>query len=161
MTWELIEQIDLAAPASSIVLDEGLDGYAFYRLTVYVANDANSKSVFLRFNNDSGANYAQQYVLAASTTVSGARVTGQSQLALQGATLAASEEASLVALIAKPSATQPAQVVLQSGVNASPALALAGGEWDNVADLISRIDVLASSNNLAAGTSLMLEGLAA
>ena len=161
MSWQLIESTTLASPAASVSFTTGLTAYKFFRLTAYIANDANAKDVLLRFNNDSGTNYATQTIDAASTTVAGARATGATSNALTITDLAASEEGSIGLLIAKPASGVKAQVTALNGVNASPSLLLAGGEWNNTADLINRIDVLASSNNFAAGTSLLLEGLAA
>ena len=158
--WTEIESTTLASAAASVSFTTGLSGYKFFRLTIYIVNDANSKQVYLRFNNDSGSNYTWQRITGSSTSVTGNRATGEAQIAIQQ-TMAASQSNSYQCLISKPAAGVKAQVTVQAGQDTSPVLILVGGEWDNTADLISRIDVLASSNNFAAGTSLLLEGLAA
>ena len=125
-----------------------------------MANDGNAKSVTVRLNGDSGTNYDYQHVSANSTTVNGQRVTGTTSAVLNFLSLQASEEMSATALIAKPSASVPAQSVSLAGNDASPDLSLIGGEWNNTADAISSISIQGSSGNLAAGTSVLLEGLA-
>lgn len=160
MTWKGIEQITLGSTASSITFNTGLSGYKFFRLTAFIVNDANVKAVYVTFNGDSGSNYSQQRVEAASTTVSGARSTGTTRLSLAGGTnLAANQFASFIALIAKPSASVKGQAVLQGGHNASPIVELLGGEWNDTSEVIDEIALSPSNNNFAAGTSVMLEGL--
>lgn len=163
--WTEIESTTLGSAASSISFTTGLADYKFFRLTAYIQNDANAKQVYVRFNNDSGSNYSYQNIRGTGTTVDGARATGQAQiLPAPTSNLAASEQASYSLIIAKPAAGVKAQVVSRAGnnagVGANVILELVGGEWNNTADAISRIDVLASSNNFAAGTSILLEGLA-
>jgi hypothetical protein len=62
-------------------------------------------------------------------------------------------------LIAKPAAGLKAQWLNHAGFRADPNLLLHGGEWNNTADAISEISVVASAGNFAAGTSILLEGL--
>jgi hypothetical protein len=159
LSWTEIETQTLTTTAASVVFSTGLSGYKFFRLTIYIVNDANSKDVLLRLNNDSGTNYAYQTILGNGGTIIGGRATGQTSSSLTILDLGVSQAGSVSVLIAKPAAGVKAQVLSQSGVNTSPSLLLAGDEWDNTADLISRIDVIASSNNFAAGTSILLEGL--
>ena len=159
--WTEIDSTTLSVAAASVTFSSGLSGYKFFRLTAYIVNDANAKQVYLRLNNDSGLNYSYQNVRANNTTVSGARATGQTQLLVGVNNIDANSGWSSTVLISKPAAGVKGQVVSQVGYDApvSVGMQLIGGEWNNVADLISRIDVIASSNNFAAGTSLTLEGL--
>ena len=155
--WQHVETQVLASPAASVSFT-GLVPSPFFRLTAYIQNDANVKAVFIRFNNDSAGNYVRQQISASSTSVAGTRDTAQTQIQPDlSPALAASQASSFGFIFAKPSAGVKAQAVGQMGFNASPVLALTGGEWNNTADLISRIDVLASSNNFAAGTSIRLD----
>ena len=165
MAWEEIASTTLGSAAASVSFTTGLSGYAFYRLTIYIVNDANAKQVYLRLNNDSGVNYSYQNIRGTGSTIDGAQATGQTQLLLAPTNnLAASIHASYGVLISKPAAGVKAQVVSRAGnnagVGANVILELVGGEWNNTADAISRIDVLASANNFEAGTSILLEGLA-
>ena len=163
MAWTEIETQTLTTTAASVVFSTGLSGYKFFRLTVYIVNDASDKNILLRFNNDSGGNYSYQRISAGSTTVDGARSTGATFINLTSATLVASQDLSCSILVAKPSASVKAQAIAQVGYQGSGdviRLVLDGGEWDNTSDALTRIDIIASANNFAAGTSLMLEGLA-
>lgn len=161
MSWRFIAKQTLAAPASSITFSSGLEGYAFYRLTVYVANGGSGTNILLRLNGDSAGNYDRQWILGNSTTVSGARNTAQNQIGLLAATLSANEEASTTVLIAKPAAGVPAQVIGLAGLNASPQLTLVGGEWGNTSDAISSVSLVSNVGDFAADTSALLEGLVA
>jgi len=161
--WTEIESTTLASPAASVSFTTGLGGYAFFRLTAYIVNDANAKTILLRFNNDSGMNYSRQTISALSTTVEGARETSQASVGLVYGSLAASEQASFGLLVAKPSASVKAQVTALTGYDHSTGISLAlnGGEWNNTSNLISAIALLPSSGNFDTGSSFLLEGLAA
>lgn len=156
-----IETTVLASPAASVSFTSGLTAYKFFRLTGYIQNDANAKTVLIRFNNDSGSNYTNQRVSADSTTVAGERHATSGVNIVRGFTIAANEEASFTAIVAKPTAGVKGQLTVQTGLNASPVLVLTGSEWNNTADLISRIDVVALADNVASGTSIALFGVAA
>jgi len=160
MAWTEIETQTLTTTAASVVFSTGLTGYKFFRLTGYWVSDASAGAVDIRLNNDSGANYAYQRIQAASTTVSGSRATGQTAQRLTPAFPDGSSFNSFSALIAKPAAGVKAQATAHVGfTQTSVAMELEGAEWNNTADLITRIDVIALSNNFAAGTSILLEGL--
>ena len=163
MTWTLIESQTLGSAASSVTFSSGLSSYKFFRLSGYVVNDTSAKTASLRLNGDSGANYARQSVSAISTTVAGARETGQPSIGLGYGNIAASGTASIEAIISKPSASVKAQVVEGMGYEFSSgdATAVNAGEWGNTPDSITSLSVIASVGSFAAGTSFLLEGLAA
>lgn len=163
MTWTLIESQTLGSAASSVTFSSGLSSYKFFRLSGYVVNDTSAKTASLRLNGDSGANYARQSVSAISTTVAGARETGQPSIGLGYGSIAASGAATIAAIIAKPSSATKAQVVEEMGYEFSSgvALVLNGGEWNDTSNLISSIALAPSAGSFATGTSFLLEGLAA
>ena len=158
MAWERIGYEVLGSAAASISISVPTP-YGFYRITAYIANDANAKDVYVRFNADPGANYSYQTIDANSTTIAGARATGQAQVSATITDLAANGEASFVAVVAKPAAGVKGQMVGFAGQNASPSLTLDGAEWNNTAAEITSVALVASSNNFAAGSSFLLEGL--
>jgi len=161
MAWERIGYEVLGSAAASISISVPTP-YDFYRITAYIVNDANAvKYLLLRFNGDSGANYATQNVAANGGTVSGIRNTGDTKVQLTNtASIAASQTASVSAIIAKPAAGVKGQVISQAGYNATVIYEAAGGEWNNTAAEITSVALVASSNNFAAGSSFLLEGLA-
>ena len=161
MAWEEIDSTTLGSAAASVTFNSGLGGYAFYRITAYIANDGTNGRVYVMFNSDTGANYVYQTIEAYGTSASGTRQTAMNKI-IPDATyndLLANNEESFTMIVAKPAAGVKAQTVSQAGFNASPVLALIGGEWNNTADLISSITLTKSSGNFAAGTSILLEGL--
>ena len=94
--------------------------------------------------------------------MSGARSTGQTLIRLSQEGIPANGSGNFTVIIAKPAAGVKAQVISQAGEDSSSiSLALTGGEWSNVADLITRIDVVVNGggSNFAAGSSFLLEGL--
>jgi len=159
LSWQLIESTTLASPAASVSFSTGLSGYKFFRLTYYAIHTASSL-LYVRLNNDSGSNYSAQQIAGDSTSVFGARVTSQAQWAPYSVS-AIGGKMTGVLNIAKPAAGVKAQLVTQQSANLAAAIKvdLTGGEWNNTADLISRIDLLPSSGNFDTGSSFLLEGL--
>ena len=156
---EFIARTQLTGTAASVSFATGLSGFTKFFLVAYIVNDANTKSLWLRFNADAGANYAYQYVSATGATVAGARVTGAAQVVFNTtAVLAASEAACIVIEISKPVAGEVARITARAGYNATIIYEASAAEWTNTADLINRIDVLASSNNITTGTRILLYG---
>jgi len=163
MSWEKIDYEVLAAPAASISISVPTP-YDFYRITAYIVNDAGSAEVVsVRFNADSGANYSRQRVSANDTFIAGARATGATEIQVIGlGSVEVSKTGAFSAIVAKPAAGVKAQIVGQSGYDAtavaSPLLELFGGEWNNTADEVTAVAVVATTN-FDTGSSFLLEGL--
>lgn len=160
---EFIARTQLTGAAASVSFATGLSGFTKFFLLCYIANDANAKVVYLRFNNDSGANYAQQMVYAEGTTVGGYRHTGATQLQVDGVgtTIAANKAAVIVVEVSKPVAGEVARATLRMASDSNVvgvSLASVAGEWTNTADLINRIDILTNANNITTGTRIVLWG---
>ena len=159
--WEWIDTQVLGGDAASVSFTPLSDEYRRWIVSVYIVNDANAKGVNLRFNGDSGTNYAYQDLSATSTTVAVSRITGFSAIQSGAGSIAASSVGQIVYVISKPAAGVVARVTAglsKDIVTDGIALNAIGGEWTNVAALITRIDVLAVSNNFAAGTRVVLFG---
>jgi hypothetical protein len=160
LEWEKVGIQVLGAPAAAVTFSGIDDTYRRFMLVVYVVNDANNKNVWVRFNSDSGNNYAQQRLNADSTTVDAARVTGQSKIHIDlGIGLLASQAMNLSLFVAKPTAADKARVIYQTGFSGTgPAivLGLGGAEWDNTSALLTSVAIVANSNNFAAGTRVAI-----
>lgn len=159
--FTLIEDTVLGSAAASITFNTGLTNYTKFRLTLYVIKDGSGGSIQLRFNGDSGTNYARQSLLASATLVQGARATGQTSISNQNAQTASAAGLHLFE-ISKPLTTTPARVIYPCSYIAGGSVVLdeVVGEWNNTADAISSISVLSSSGNFAANTRCTLEGAA-
>jgi len=162
--WDVIDSETLAAPASSISFT-GIDTtYKMFRVTLYSIKDGTAGALQLRLNNDSGANYVYQDLTGDATTVNGARATAQAQFVLTtGETMDAATAGTFEIVIGKTVAGSAA-MLLSKGTyyhTTTPALnyEATAGRWNNTADLISRIDLIASAGNFAAGTVCVLEGV--
>lgn len=169
MTWQEIDYVVLESAAASVVFDSGLSGFKFFRLSVYAIKSTGTATVIVRLNNDSGANYVFQQIAANGTNAAGARSTSQSSIGLTdsgGWDTSQATNAMFTALIAKPAAGVKAQALGHSNypsdtpANTTGELNLMGGEWNNTADALNRIDVLNGSGDFAIGSSFLLEGLA-
>lgn len=157
---EVIGSSVLAAAAASIRFDFP-PVYRAVLVEAFIKRDANAGDVWLRLNGNTGSNYSYDYASANSGTVSAGRVTAQAQWLLNVySTIDANSYQSFSALVTKTTAGANAQLVSVSTYNpaASMGLEITGGQWSNTADLMSRIDVLSSSNNFAANTSITLWG---
>ena len=135
---------------------------AVYRAVLveaYIKNDANAKTVTVYLNGDSGNNYSRQYIDADGATVTGARGTA-GRFDINASGIAASASASFTLLVVKSTAAAKAQLITSCSYNPAtpPRLDIRGGEWSNTADLLSRIDIAALSNNFAANTSITVWG---
>lgn len=165
--FTLIEDTVLGSAAASITFNTGLTDYTKFRLTLYVIHVAGSSGqIAMKFNSDSGTNYARQLLDADSTTVTGARATGQTECILVDGNMAPSGTALFTLEIEKPLTTTPARFTLSGSVFADLAtdavqyLSLVG-EWNNTADLISAIAITISGGTGAdVGTRAVLEGAA-
>lgn len=159
--FELISDTTLTSAAASIQAGVSTD-YRRFRLTLYVVKDATDGAVSVRFNSDSGANYAWQEVKAVDTAVSGARSTAQAAITVNQA-IDADDTGLYLVEVEKPLAsttgrcTATASLIDNAGTPAIEVFAVSG-EWSNTSDLISSIAVLASAGNFAAGTRLLVEG---
>lgn len=158
--WTRINTTVLASAAASITVS-GIDtDYRKFRLTLYVIKDGTGGLVQYRFNGDSGTNYALEYILANSTTVSAERQTGQTQLSLARAISFTANDVGVETIeVSKPLATTPARVTASASIISTNIRYEANvGEWNNTADAISSITILVSAGNFAANTRVLTGG---
>ena len=160
--FTLIEDTVLGSPAASITFNTSLTSYTKFRLTIYAIKDGVAGSIYVRLNGDTGNNYARQYVLAEGTTVAGGRANGDNGMKL-AAGFAANGTAIDTLEISKPLTTTPARVTRSTAfIRTTVGITLEElvYEWNNTADLISSISILASAGDFAANTRAVLEGAA-
>ena len=150
MGWLHIDTQVLSGTAASVSFASIAADYVQFRLTFYIENDANAKQYYLRFNNDATGTY--DYTGAAAQTQMLLNIVGN---------IAASESAFGTLHISKPAAGLEALVWGESVIlttATTPSVEHTSGTWQNVAALISRIDIIANANNFASGTRMVLEG---
>jgi len=154
----LIEDRVLGAAAPSVVFNTGLTDFTRFRLTVFVVKDGTNGALQLRFNGDSGANYASQLVAASASSPSGSRSTGATVFAPLSGVMAANTPTFVTLDIQKPQASDPARITNEGAWGSDITYVAKVGEWNNTADLISSITILSAAGNFAAGTRIVLEG---
>lgn len=158
---EFIARTQLTGAAASVSFATGLSGFTKFFVVCYIVNDADvsGKRIRLRFNNDSGANYADQGIVALNASIFGQRETAQTQILLNPQTALTQSQTFLsVCEISKPVAGEVARVTFRTGYNNTIVLEAGAGEWTNTAALINRIDILPDANNFDVGTRILLYG---
>jgi hypothetical protein len=157
--WEHIDTQVLAGTATSVSFQSIPTDFKMFRLTFH-GLASGTADLRARLNNDSGANY--DYGLASNGGASAA-TNAAAQWVLGSWTNTAAIESLLARiLISKPTAGEDAIMItdVSSALRASAMnIYNAHGNWRNVADLISRIDLLISTGNLEVGTRVTLEGI--
>ena len=159
--WDVIASSTLGSPAASISFASIASTYKLFRVTAYIIKDGSAGRALVRLNNDSGANYERQRLSGAATGVSAQRTTGETSWETTWSGLT-SQPATFELVIGKQIAGAAAMGILSSVGKESTTLEYSSFacRWNNTADLINRIDIIASAGNFAAGTVVVLEGLA-
>jgi len=157
--FTLIEDQVLGSAAASITFND-LGGYTKFRLTVYGIKGTSNGNILIRFNGDTGTNYAYQQLTANATTFPGERNTGQTSLSHEYAVDTGSPFL-LTVEVAKPLTTTPGRATYQlASMQTSIMYEADAGQWTNTADLIASLSLSASAGNFAANTRAVLEGAA-
>lgn len=160
---EFIARTQLSGAAASVSFANLDTDFRKVFVVAYLVADASAQNWTFRINNDSGANYAKQYLSANAASVAGARGTGGASWQLDGlSAIKGSNVGMFVMEISKPVAGEVARATWRFGYMNNDATALiqyeaGAGEWTNTADLINRLDML-SNANFAAGTRVLLYG---
>jgi len=162
--FTLIEDQVLGSAAASITFSTGLTDYTKFRLTLYGIKDASAGRLQFRCNGDTGSNYARQTVFASGTGLASARATTTSvDLNASHNNIQASTPFLCTLEVVKPLSSLPARMTTEfSWIQDAAGVAYIGAtaEWNNTADLISSISILASAGDFAIGTRAVLEGAA-
>jgi len=149
-TWQLVERRTVSTPVQNLSFS-GLDGNAdvIYNIVGYfVAGITAAVSYVLRPNNDSGSNYGNQFMKAAATSPSAARVTSATFITMGGTNNVDSVSLSNVLLYAKSGYVRTAIARFNDEVNGS-----------NVNEIWELAAVW--NNTVSNITSLMIDGLSA
>ena len=157
---QFIARTTLTGTASSVSFQNISSLYRKFHVIAFIVKDATTNTVNVRFNNDSGANYAFEDLTANGATAAGARTTGSTAIT-PSTSIAASSYGLLTLDIAKPLTSTTGRVVAHMSKDGNATgifLNEIAGEWTNTTNLISRIDILAVTGNFAAGTLVLLYG---
>lgn len=154
----------LAAPAAAITASGLSTSNKMFRITANALPATDSTNLFLRLNNDSGANYEYFVGYQIAGAAAGFSFTAQTEIRLNGNTDTLDNARHSLYLLVVGKATSGTratgnglglifQTTPQTGNN------FVGLNWNNVADLISRFDILMSSGNLSTSSMMRVEGL--
>jgi|SRR3990167_4720384 len=135
----------------------------FVKMVLRGAASATNENIVVRFNNDSGASYENQYVYGQSTTLVGAQATGQTSLMVgvnvNADTATANSFSVLHLMIPAYASTSIFKLGLlfNGGMRGSTAnfVQIASGEWANTA-AVDRIDISAAGGNFTANSEVSI-----
>jgi len=155
--WEEIGRTTLASAGDTISVTS-LPARKYLKIQVSTGSTGGTTNNFMRFNNDSGSNYAERYVEdgTSSTLVS------QTAILLAGATITA--DAYIEAYILNVTSKEK-QVIYQGSryvtgaANAPSGSKVAWGKWSNTSVQINRIDVVnTGTGDFGAGSQIVVLG---
>ena len=142
--------------------------FSHLRIVVVGRGDAGGAALFLRFNNDTAANYDQQIFYNNSTTVAGVATAAATSMQVATLTLSTSTAGQAgVATIDIPAysgttfrktTTSQAGAFRTEGTASSYEAAVFAGNWRSTA-AITRVTLFLNSGNFAAGSSCSLYGM--
>ncbi len=161
-SFDKINRTKLAAAAVSISFS-GIDTNSrMFRVTSYIIMNGAGGGPSIILNNDFTALYDSQRVSAFSSSTAGSRTIATTAMVLFSQLAIDADETGLsVVYIAKQAADKKAVMLEDSAFveDTINAFMLGGlsAMWNNVADLINRIDLVASTN-MDVGTTVLLEG---
>lgn len=146
--WIPIDKQVIASgsPVASVSWQSIDSNFRFFRITCYANLGGNALN--LRFNNDSGNNYATQIIAAGTTTVSAFRQTAQPQIITDSGGVLNGHPHVCTMVISKTLTTVKAAVTGQTTREDPPTWSSFGGMWSNTSSLINRIDLLVSSGTM-------------
>ena len=166
--WEKIAEVTLASAITQVDFTDISNEYKTLKLIFHVGSaGTTAANLNLRFNDDSGDNYRRQHILANSNSLSSQGVlSGDALLLLNSlpsntAALAFGEVniSNLEALKEKQVLGEWYSERVSSPTIADLRLVLLGGVWANKTDKINKISVLASTNQIKAGSRFVLWGV--
>jgi len=157
--WQLIYENLLTSAATSVTIS-GLDGNTDkeYRLVCRIVNGyAGYSNYLVRLNNDSGANYGRQIIYGVNATASAYR--GTDALYMGYANNLNYLVLGEILIFAKSGYVRTVLTKDSSGITGTTVtrIGLTGGSWNNTADNITSLVVLADqTNGLGIGSHILL-----
>lgn len=145
--WIPIDKRVIASgsPVSSVSFQSINSNFRLFRITAYAALTAATMCV--RFNNDSGNNYATQIMYGNGASPAGSvRFTAQPQIVMQDADMTAPIPWVCTMTISKTLTSVGAAVIGHVADQVTPTVLVIGGVWNNTSALINRIDLFPSAN---------------
>ena len=160
--WQLLGKQRLGAAAASVRFDFPT-AYKTLWLIAQAVKDGTAGAVHIQLNGAGGTAYDYQDLTGDSTTVNGARATGQAQIVLTTGETIDNDTAALFSALITKQQTGNSALLSSLGVythTTTPALNIeaTAGVWVNTDALMSRLDVLASATNFAANSIFLLMG---
>ncbi len=158
--WQLISDVLLASAATSYTFSN-LDGNTDeeYMIVAQIINGYNGALGYsLTINNDTGANYGTQYLSGINTTAAAARNTSASSISFGNGDALGDFNLTKTIIYAKSGYVRTLLTKFTWGATTTiGGVQFWGGSWNNTADNITRLDIIASqANGLGIGTHLFL-----
>lgn len=165
-TYTPIATTTLGSAQASVSFSSISSSYTDLVLVCNFGADSASRLAYVRFNNDSGANYSNTYVTGNGSSATSARNGNTNQLYLDGASyLSTSLTGNAICQIQNYANTTTYKTMLTRYNDAGgESLASAGlwrGSTGSATQAINRVDVLISAGNFLSGSTFTLYGILA
>lgn len=119
--------------------------YDTFRITICWLNvSGSSRDIWLRFNNDTGSNYATESTSFSSSTVTASRESSQTKIRLNiGQTVMTSSTNHYTITVSKPTTGMPASINFDGKINNTSSVVKMFGsaDWNNTSAKIDRIKI--------------------
>jgi hypothetical protein len=157
--WEQLADVTLGSDASEISSGT-ITAKKYLWVQVYFQNASNSDDVLVRFNNDTGSNYAHRHQM---NYEGDSTATSQSSIKLIDRNSAADRGRFVNFFAINHSAKEKLLIVHgteeeTSGANNHPTSSDCVGKWDNESSQITEIDCFTNSGNIRSGARLIVWG---
>ena len=135
--------ITSGSPVSSVSFQSIDSNFRLFRLTMS-ALCTTGQILMLRFNNDSGNNYAYQLSFASGSSTGASRLTAQPEIRPYGS--GTTEPVTGTYLISKIASNVRAMVVGKTALFHTVAMEDVAANWNNTSALINRIDIVPTAS---------------
>ena len=162
--YELIETTILGSSAASITfssLGDYSSTYKYLQIRAVARKSDTSNEQRIRFNGDSGSNYAYHFLYGNGSSVLSAAGTNSSSIVnypFAGSNFTANAFGAYVMDILDPYSTTKNTTIRQLAALATSEVQLSSGFWNNTASITS-ITLTSASGDLVAGSRFSLYGL--
>lgn len=156
--WEELGRTTLGSAGDTISLTS-IPARKYLQIKVIISNTGGNVSVGIRFNNDTGNNYASTINSNGATDVDTTSdnevlITGSSNIIFQILTI------DLVNIATFEKKLSGFRVQGTAGAANAPGIAMLGGKWANTTDQVTRVDIvnLAGAGDFASGSEVVVLG---
>ena len=158
--YDALATVTLSASASSIIFAGIPSGYKHIQLRTMCFGSNNQENLYIRFNNDTGSNYARHYLLGDGSSVSASNTVPDTGGVFSNTSTASAPYISICDILDFASSNKNKTLRALSGrdTNGSGDIALRSSLWNNTSAITS-LNIYAGVGTLSSGTTVALYGV--